>query len=135
MIQPFWRQSKRDSRCRNATDDLLRWLVENLADERLNVETLTERAAMSPVEANQLVDGNSAGAIEFDQFGDEQARHGIAEVAIELRPLVRCPLRRLCAIPRDNLLGQIDEGAQARGHVAASWIIQAISRIRGRPLA
>jgi hypothetical protein len=43
--------------------------------------------------------------------------------------------RRLCAIPRDNLLGQIDEGAQARGHVAAAWIIQAISRIPGRPLA
>jgi hypothetical protein len=56
-------------------------------------------------------------------------------VPIELGPLVRCPSRRLCAIPRDNLLGQIDEGAQARGHVAAAWIIQAISRIRGRPLA
>jgi hypothetical protein len=59
----------------------------------------------------------------------------LREVPIELGPLVRCPSRRLCAIPRDNLLGQIDEGAQARGHVAAAWIIQAISRIRGRPLA
>jgi len=59
----------------------------------------------------------------------------LREVPIELGPLVRCPSRRLCAIPRDNLLGQIDEGAQARGHVAASWIIQAISRIRGRAIA
>jgi hypothetical protein len=49
-------------------------------------------------------------------------------------PPVRHPLRRLRAIPRDNLLGQIDEGAQARSHVAASWIIEAISGIRGRPL-
>jgi hypothetical protein len=47
---------------------------------------------------------------------------------------VRHPLRRLRAIPRDDLLGQIDEGAQARSHVAASWIIEAISGIRGRPL-
>ena len=31
-----------------AFDDLHRWLVENLADERLNVETLAERVAMSP---------------------------------------------------------------------------------------
>jgi hypothetical protein len=45
------------------------------------------------------------------------------------------PSRRLRAIPKDNLMGQIDEGAQARGHVAASWIIEAISGIRGRPLA
>jgi hypothetical protein len=37
--------------------------------------------------------------------------------------------RRLRAIPRDNLPGQIDEGAQARGHVAASWIVEAISGI------
>src|SRR5258708_16126693 len=50
-------------------------------------------------------------------------------------PPVRHPSRRLRAIPRDNLLGQIDEGAQARSHVAASWIIEAISGIRGRPLA
>src|SRR5258705_6084243 len=50
-------------------------------------------------------------------------------------PPVRYPSRRLRAIPKDNLLGQIDEGAQARGHVAASWIIEAISGIRGRPLA
>jgi len=49
-------------------------------------------------------------------------------------PPVRHPLRRLRAIPRDNLLGQIDEGAQARSHVAASRIIEAISGIRGRPL-
>jgi hypothetical protein len=28
-------------------------------------------------------------------------------------------------------VGQIDEGAQARSHVAASWIIEAISGIRG----
>jgi hypothetical protein len=49
-------------------------------------------------------------------------------------PPVRHPSRRLRAIPRDNLLGQIDEGAQARSHVAASWIIEAISGIRGRPL-
>src|SRR5258708_22723675 len=50
-------------------------------------------------------------------------------------PPVRYPSRRLRAIPKDNLLGQIDEGAQARGHVTASWIIEAISGIRGRPLA
>src|SRR5580704_4486625 len=50
-------------------------------------------------------------------------------------PPVRHPSRRLRAIPKDNLLGQIDEGAQARGHVAASWIIEAISGIGGRPLA
>jgi transcriptional regulator GlxA family with amidase domain len=31
-----------------AFDDLHRWLVENLADKRLNVETLAERVAMSP---------------------------------------------------------------------------------------
>jgi hypothetical protein len=49
-------------------------------------------------------------------------------------PPVRHPSRRLRAIPRDNLVGQINEGAQARGHVAASWIIEAISGIRGRPL-
>jgi hypothetical protein len=49
-------------------------------------------------------------------------------------PPVRHPSRRLHAIPRDNLLGQIDEGAQARSYVAASWIIEAISGIRGRPL-
>src|SRR3981189_134281 len=49
-------------------------------------------------------------------------------------PPVRHPSRRLRAIPRDNLLGQIDEGAQARSHVAASWIIEAISGIPGRPL-
>jgi hypothetical protein len=49
-------------------------------------------------------------------------------------PPVRHPSRRLRAIPRHNLLGQIDEGAQARSHVAASWIIEAISGIRGRPL-
>src|ERR1700738_4395491 len=54
---------------------------------------------------------------------------------VELGPPVRHPSRRLRAIPKDNLLGQIDEGAQARGHVAASWIIEAISGIRGRPLA
>jgi hypothetical protein len=58
-----------------------------------------------------------------------------SEVPVELGPPVRCPSRRLRAIPKDNLLGQIDEGAQARGHVAASWIIEAISGIRGRPLA
>ncbi len=50
-------------------------------------------------------------------------------------PPVRYPSRRLRAMPEDNLLGQIDEGAQACGHVAASWIIEAISGIRGRPLA
>src|SRR5271168_4983615 len=50
-------------------------------------------------------------------------------------PPVRHPSRRLRAISRDNLLGQIDEGAQARSHMAASWIIEAISRIRGRPLS
>ena len=50
-------------------------------------------------------------------------------------PPVRHPLRRLRAIPRDNLLSQIDERAQARSHVAASWIVKAISGIRGRPLA
>ena len=76
---------------------------------------------------------------------DEDGKNGRAKLRrcvrslsrsfLELGPLVRCPSRRLCAIPRDNLLGQIDEGAQARGHVAAAWIIQAISRIRGRPLA
>ena len=49
-------------------------------------------------------------------------------------PPVRCPSRRR-AIPKDHLLGQIDEGAQARGHVAASWIIEAISGIGGCPLA
>jgi hypothetical protein len=49
-------------------------------------------------------------------------------------PPIGHPSRRLRAIPRDNLLGQIDEGAQARSHVAASWIIEAISGIRGRPL-
>jgi hypothetical protein len=38
-------------------------------------------------------------------------------------PLVRCPSRRLCAIPNDDLVSQIDEGAQARGHVATPWII------------
>jgi hypothetical protein len=55
----------------------------------------------------------------------------LREVSIELGPLVRCPSRRLCEIPRDNLLGQIDEGAQARGHVAAAWIGQpAVSRIK-----
>jgi hypothetical protein len=32
---------------------------------------------------------------------------------------VRHPLGRLRAVPRDNLLGQIDEGAQVRSHVAA----------------
>jgi hypothetical protein len=50
-------------------------------------------------------------------------------------PPIRHPSRRFRAIPSDNLLGQIDEGAQAGGHVAASWIIQAISRKGGRPLA
>jgi hypothetical protein len=50
-------------------------------------------------------------------------------------PPVRYPSRRLRAIPKDNLVGQIDEGAQARSHVAASRIIEAISGIRGRPLA
>jgi hypothetical protein len=49
-------------------------------------------------------------------------------------PPVRHPSRRLRAIPRENLLRQIDEGAQARSHVAASWVIEAISGIRGRPL-
>src|ERR1700730_2712673 len=49
-------------------------------------------------------------------------------------PPVRCPSRRR-AISKDHLLGQIDEGAQARGHVAASWIIEAISGIGGCPLA
>jgi hypothetical protein len=54
----------------------------------------------------------------------------LREVPIELGPLVRCPSRRLCAIPNDDLVSQIDdlvsqidEGAQARGHVAAPWII------------
>ena len=32
---------------------------------------------------------------------------------------VRHPSRRLRAIPKNNFLGQIDEGAQARGHVKA----------------
>jgi hypothetical protein len=41
-----------------------------------------------------------------------------------------CPSRRR-AIPKDRLLGQIDEGAQARGYVAASWIIEAISGMGG----
>jgi hypothetical protein len=50
-------------------------------------------------------------------------------------PPVRYPSRGLRGIPKDNLFGQIDEGAQARGHVAASWIIEAISGKRGRPLA
>jgi hypothetical protein len=50
-------------------------------------------------------------------------------------PPVRCPSRRLRAIPKDDLLGQIDEGAQACGHVAASWIVETISGIRRRPLA
>jgi hypothetical protein len=59
----------------------------------------------------------------------------LREVPIELGPPVRCRSRRLCAIPKDNLLGQINERAQARGHVTASWIIEAISGIRGRPLA
>src|SRR6202012_2062238 len=45
-----------------------------------------------------------------------------------------CPSRRR-AIPKDHLFAQIDEGAQARGHVAASWIIEAISGIGGCPLA
>jgi hypothetical protein len=57
------------------------------------------------------------------------------KVPIEFGPPVRCPSRRLRAIPKDNLLGQIDEGTQARGHVAASGIVEAISGIRGRPLA
>jgi hypothetical protein len=38
-------------------------------------------------------------------------------------PLVQCPSRRFRAIPKDNLVSQIHEGAQARGHVAAPWII------------
>src|ERR1700687_5028268 len=49
-------------------------------------------------------------------------------------PPVRYPSRRLRGIPKDNLLGQIDEGAQARGHVPASWVIEAISGIRGGAL-
>jgi hypothetical protein len=44
----------------------------------------------------------------------------LREVPVELGPLVRHSSRRLRAIPKDNLLCQIDEGAQARGHVAAS---------------
>jgi hypothetical protein len=59
----------------------------------------------------------------------------LCEVPVELGPPVRHPSRRLRAIPKENLMGQIDEGTQARGHVAASWIIEAISGIRGRPLA
>ena len=35
-------------------------------------------------------------------------------------PPVRCPSRRLRAIPKDDLLGQIDEGAQARGQCRAN---------------
>ena len=50
-------------------------------------------------------------------------------------PPVRYPSRRLRAMPEDNLVGQIDEGAQACGHVTASWIIEAIPGIRGRPVA
>jgi hypothetical protein len=49
-------------------------------------------------------------------------------------PPIGHPSRRLRAIPRDNLVGQIDKDAQARSHVAASWVIDAISGIRGRPL-
>jgi hypothetical protein len=59
----------------------------------------------------------------------------LREVPVELGPPVRHPSRRLRAISKDNLLGQIHEGAQARGHMAASWIIEPISGIRGRPLA
>jgi hypothetical protein len=59
----------------------------------------------------------------------------LREVPVELGPPVRHPSRHLRANPKDNLVGQIDEGAQARGHVAASWTIEAISGIRGRPLA
>jgi hypothetical protein len=48
---------------------------------------------------------------------------------------VHGPSGHLRAIKKDNLLGQIHDGAQTRGHVAASWIIEAISGIGGRPLA
>jgi hypothetical protein len=42
------------------------------------------------------------------------------EVPVEFGAPLGHPSRRLRAILRDNLLGQIDEGAQARGHVTAS---------------
>src|SRR5580693_5349076 len=67
-----------------------------------------------------------------------QARPGVSNFAMPWSNsdrLVRHPSRRLRAIPKDNLLGQIDEGAQARGHVAASRIVEAISGKRGRPFA
>jgi hypothetical protein len=59
----------------------------------------------------------------------------LREVPIELGQLLRFPSRRLCAIPNDDLVSQIDEGAQARGHVATSRIVEVISGKRGRPLA
>src|ERR1700689_1581963 len=71
----------------------------------------------------------------FAKSGGSPRRRGRIGLPVERGPALRCPSRRLRAIPKDNLLGQIDEGAQARGHVAASWIIEAISGIRGRPLA
>jgi integrase/recombinase XerD len=70
-------------------------------------------------------------------FATLQSRRSARQVAAHVPrngPPVRCPSRRR-AIPKDHLLGQIDEGAQARGHVAASWIIEAISGIGGCPLA
>jgi transcriptional regulator GlxA family with amidase domain len=56
-----------------AFDDLHRWLVENLADERLNVETLAERVAMSPryKPLGNVIAGFSR---EVDRFVDVEYR-------------------------------------------------------------
>ena len=47
----------------------------------------------------------------------------------------RMVLATKAGVAPHNLLRKIDEGAQARAHVAVPWIIEAISGIRGRPLA
>jgi hypothetical protein len=74
---------------------------------------------------------NSEVVVSFDRL--VQAAGCYARAAIG--PPLRYPSRGLRGIPKDNLFGQIDEGAQACGHVAASWIIEAISGIGGCPLA
>jgi hypothetical protein len=94
---------------------------------------------ISPVVSVDSCSGRSSGS---GPTGDAPTDRSIFSRRLELRGVqvkLRAPpgrsSRRLRAIPKGNLVGQIDEGAQARGHVAASWIVEAKSRIRGRPLA